>query len=132
MKTFKEFIEEAHLSVYRGVKLFPTDHAKQRELERHIPKSSLLDIHKKVVDKIKNREYNPPQGKSFMVFDRERKQSVVFDYRQDKLNKKDNRHHLFVVTGYNPNQEGKPRHGQDKLVTENGDIYVNNIDVLEV
>lgn len=125
MKTFKEFMNEFHLATYRGVKLFPTDHSRQRELERNIPKSNLLDIHKKVVDKIHNGSYNPPD-KSFMVFDKSSKQTMIMHYRKDKYDTKTDKKHLFIVSGYDPGDIGKPRMGQSHLMVE------QNFDILEI
>lgn len=136
MKTFKQFmvekfgptwetylpnINENHISIHNGVKLFPTNHAQQRELERHVPRDSLKHIHKKVVDKIHSGEYNPPHG-SFMVFDKEHKQTVVMDYRHDKYAKHDNTKHLFIVSAYPPGAKGNPRKDQKNIVTEQLEI----------
>lgn len=118
MKTLSQFLDENHIAVHNGVKLFPTTHAKQRELERHVPRENLLSIHKKVVDKIHTGEYTPKHGSSFMVFDKERKQTVVMDYRRDKYKPNDNKSHLFIVSAYPEGAKGNPRHGQEHLTTE--------------
>lgn len=118
MKSLKQFLEENHIAIHNGVKLFPTNHSAQRELERHVPRENLLAIHKKVVAKIKSGEYTPKHGSSFMVFDRERKQTVVMDYRHDKYKPKDTNKHLFIVSAYPEGAKGNPRHGQEHLTTE--------------
>ncbi len=119
MKTFKQLLAESgHIGLHRGVKLFPTHHAGQREIERHVPRDSLLKIHSKVVDKIKSGSFTPKHG-TFMVFDKEHKQTVLMQHRPDKYSTNDTRKHLFLVSAYDPGDIGKPRQGQDRIVTEN-------------
>jgi hypothetical protein len=110
-------LESGHISIHRGVKLFPTNHIDQRQIERHVPKENLLKIHRKVVDKIKSGEYTPKHG-TFMVFDKEHKQTVLMQHRADKYATNDTRKHLFLISAYDPGDVGKPRQGQDRVVTE--------------
>lgn len=114
MKTLKQFLNEGVISSHKGVKLFGTTHSQQREIERHVPKDALINIHKKIVDKIKSGEYTPTEHKSFMVHDKNTKHTVLMDYRKDKYSSSNDKH-VFLVSAYGTEKEGNPRAGQDKI-----------------
>lgn len=119
MKTFKQIavtlLESKPLFEFKGVKVFPTNHSVEREVQRmdDTGKKVLEYISMKAVSKLSMRT----QGAEYLIYSNKYKRGIVVDHRADKYGS-DDKLHLFIITIL-PKGKKQPKAGTRMVMVEN-------------
>ena len=108
-------LESKPLFEFKGVKVFPTNHSVEREVQRmdDTSKKLLEYISMKAVAKLSLRT----QGAEYLIYSNKYKRGIVVDHREDKYGS-DNKLHLFIITIL-PKGKKQPKAGTRMVMVEN-------------
>lgn len=121
MKSYKQVLQEmdllesAPLFEFRGVKVFPTNHSVEREVQRmdSTSKQVLEYISMKAVSKLALRT----QPAEYLIYSNKYQRGIVVDHRKDKFNPADDKLHLFIITIL-PKGKKQPKAGTRMVMVE--------------
>lgn len=119
-------LESQPMFEFRGIKVFPTNHSVEREVERmdDTSKQVLEYISMKAVSKLSMRT----QPAEYLIYSNKYKRGVVVDHRKDKFGS-DDKLHLFIITIL-PKGKKQPKAGTRMVMVENY-LAENNLQFAE-